>query len=184
MISWGIINMINQEAGSSGRALKGRGPTPSPGTSIWEVSAALIPTCPPGNSHGFVFQSSQSGFLIPGWLPGVTFSNKYLPLVSLSRTSTSVSLSHKVISDFVWLSWVPRLRPCPRWYKIPDFFVLPLLNNLKLFQLNYGKSMFSSTSRKKTLWGHRILRLSGNTQSGLAYNKDEDVISSGNASAC
>lgn len=43
--------------------------------------------------------------------------------------------------------------------------------------------MFSSTSRKKRLWGHRMLRLSGNTQSGLAYNKDGDMISSGNASA-
>ena len=111
--------MINQEAGSSGRALKGRDPTPSPGTSVWEISAVLIPTCPPGNSHGLVFQSSQSGFLIPDWLSGVIFSNKYLPLVSLSRTSTCVSLSHS------WLSWVPKLRLCPWWYKIPDF--LPFL---------------------------------------------------------
>ena len=99
--------------------LKGRGPTPSPGTSVWESQQCWFPRAHLDNSHGLVLQSSQSGFLIPDWLPGVTFSNKYLPLVSLSRTSTSVSLSHS------WLSWVPKLRLHPWWYKISDF--LPFL---------------------------------------------------------
>lgn len=103
-------------SGSSGRALKGRGPTPIPRHFNLRGLSSADSQCAHPVTHGFLFQSSQSGFLIPGWLPGVTFLNKYLPLVSLSRTSTSVSLSHS------WLSWVPRLRPCSWWYKIPWFF--------------------------------------------------------------